>query len=179
MPEYDKRITNLPDELVYRKREMLEHKVTYARLVGNLTKDEPACLNEICRLENQIIRLCYDNGENREALHFLVVLTDEILNYYDTIQIDINNDLTDLDILRAEKEKPFFMDQVKQNMESIDNVLRQNDYNRTLAYYIFFKPISILKLAIWKMQDMPCTNLKRQMCQSKIFRLPYRTCIRW
>lgn len=139
MPEYDKRITNLPDELVYRKREMLEHKVTYARLVGNLTKDEPACLNEICRLENQIIRLCYDNGENREALHFLVVLTDEILNYYDTIQIDINNDLTDPDILRAEKEKPFFMDQVKQNMESIDNVLRQNDYNHTLAYYIFFQ----------------------------------------
>ena len=139
MPEYDKRITNLPDELVYRKREMLEHKVTYARLVGNLTKDEPACLNEICRLENQIIRLCYDNGENREALHFLVVLTDDILNYYDTIQIDINNDLTDPDILRAEKEKPFFMDQVKQNMESIDNVLRQNDYNRTLAYYIFFQ----------------------------------------
>ena len=118
---------------------MLEHKVTYARLVGNLTKDEPACLNEICRLENQIIRLCYDNGENREALHFLVVLTDDILNYYDTIQIDINNNLTDPDILQAEKEKPFFMDQVKQNMESIDNVLRQNDYNRTLAYYIFFQ----------------------------------------
>lgn len=69
-----------------------------------LTKNEPAYLKEVCRLENQIIELCYDNGEEREALHFIVVLTDEILAYYDTIQKDI------------------------------DNVLRDNHYNRSLAY---------------------------------------------
>lgn len=31
------------------------------------------------------------------------------------------------------------MEQVKQNMEIIDNVLRDNGYNRSLAYYIFYQ----------------------------------------
>ena len=137
--DYDKRITNLPDDFVYRKKEMLMHKVTYSRLIFNLTKNEPSYLKEMCRLENQIIRLCQNNGEERERLHFLVVLTDDILTYYDVIQLDIDNGVTDDDILLAEKEKPIFMEQVKQNMEIIDNVLRDNGYNRSLAYYIFYQ----------------------------------------
>lgn len=139
IPKYDKTITNLPDDFVYRKKEMLMHKVTYSRLIFNLTKNEPSYLKEMCRLENQIIRLCQNNGEERERLHFLVVLTDDILTYYDVIQLDIENGVTDDDILLAEKEKPIFMEQVKQNMEIIDNVLRENDYNRSLAYYIFYQ----------------------------------------
>lgn len=115
------------------------HKVTYARLVGNLTKNEPAYLKEVCRLENQIIELCYDNGEEREALHFIVVLTDEILAYYDTIQKDIDNAIRDTDIVQAVEERSFFMEQVKHNMETIDNILRDNHYNRSLAYYIFYQ----------------------------------------
>lgn len=139
MPEYDKQITALPNDFVYRKRGMLMHKVTYARLVGNLTKNEPAYLKEVCRLENQIIELCYDNGEEREALHFIVVLTDEILAYYDTIQKDIDNGIRDTDIVQAVEERSFFMEQVKHNMETIDNILRDNHYNRSLAYYIFYQ----------------------------------------
>ena len=139
MPEYDRQITDLPDDFVYRKKEMLMHKVTYARLIGYLINDEPAYLKEVCRLEKQIIRLCNNNGEEREALHFYVVLTDEILAFYDNIQINIDSGITDHDILLAANEKPIFMEQVKSNMESIDNVLRENDYNRSLAYYIFYQ----------------------------------------
>lgn len=139
IPEYDKKITNLPDDFVYRKKEMLMRKVTYARVIYNLIKNEPAYLRETCRLENQIIRLCHSNGEEREKLHFIVVLTDEILAYYDKIQIDINNGVMDDDIRIAEKEKPIFMGYVKENMEIVDNILRQNNYNRSLAYYIFYQ----------------------------------------
>lgn len=139
MPEYDKQITELPDDFVYRKKEMLMHKVTYAKLLGYLTKEEPAYLKELCRVEKQIIRLCKNNGEDREALHFYVVLTDEILAFYDGIQININRGVTDYDILQAASEESFYMELVKSNMECIDNVLRENDYNRSLAYYIFYQ----------------------------------------
>lgn len=139
MLEYDKQITALPNDFVYRKRGMLMHKVTYTRLVGYLIKNEPANLKEVCRLENQIIELCCDNGEEREALHFIVVLTDEILAFYDNIQKDIDNGIRDTDIVKAANERSFFMEQVKHNMEKIDNVLRVNRYNRSLAYYIFYQ----------------------------------------
>lgn len=139
MPEYDKRITSLPDDFVYRKKEMLMRKVTFAQLECNIKHDEPAYMKEMCRLENQIIRLCHDNGEEREALHFLVVQTDDILAYYDSIQIAVDSGIADKAIMTAQKDKPVFMDTVKHNMETIDNTLRQNDYNRSLAYYIFYQ----------------------------------------
>lgn len=146
MLEYDRIITTLPDDFVYRKKEMLMRKVTYARLNGNLINDAPAYIREVCRLENQIIQLCHHNGEEREELHFLVVLTDDILAYYDTIQIDIANGVLDKDILKAQQEHPIYMEQIKKNMEKINAILRANHYNRSMAYYIFYQSYFNYKL---------------------------------
>lgn len=138
LPDYDRELIDLPDDFLYRKKEMLMRKVTYNRIKGELQHNVHESFCEIDRLERKIIALCRFNGEERESLHFLVVQTDDVLAYYDAIELNVSQGIKDEDIIAAHKDRDVYMDIVRRNVREIEEVIRNNEYNRTLAYYIFY-----------------------------------------
>ena len=138
LSDYDHRYTMLPDDFLYRKKEMLMRKVTLARIRANLTNDTVSFAEEVTRLLNQIIVLCQKNGNYREMLHFQVVLTDELLAIMDYVTESIQRGVSDNDIVQAHQQFPTYTEEVCQQLSQIDNSLRQGGYDRTQAYYMLY-----------------------------------------
>lgn len=135
---YDRRYTFLSDDFLYRKKEMLMHKVTLARIRANITNNIVSFVEEISRLLKQIIALCHKNGAYRERIHFQVVLADEMQATIDFINNSYLHGVHDTDILLAQQQIPLYTDEIRQQLTQIDQSLESGGYDRTQAYYILY-----------------------------------------
>ena len=100
---------------------------------------------------HKVISLCQRVGDEREKLHSLVVLADEIVAFEDDMarfrrmgnkteeEEKALNELSDEEMLLAKKD-------AIECVQEINQTLKRHDYNRTLAYYIFYVAYLNMKL---------------------------------
>lgn len=123
MNDIDNDLTELPDDFLYVKKSLLMNKVTYERVKLTIEGDSSAYLRNVMDLEKRIVSLCKRNAEDREMLHFMVVLIDDVIDYIKK---------TDL------ASKVSYMDDIRDYTEQIGSILKGYNYDPSLAYYIFY-----------------------------------------
>lgn len=123
MSDIDNELTEMSDDFLYVKKSLLMNKVTYERIKVTIDGNISEYLRNVVDLEKRIIKLCERNREEREKLHFMVVLTDDIIDYIKK---------TDLEA------KSSYLDDIRNYTEQIGYILKSYDYEPSLAYYIFY-----------------------------------------
>lgn len=121
--DIDNELTEMSDDFLYVKKSLLMNKVTCERIKATIDGNISEYLRNVVDLEKRIIKLCERNREEREKLHFMVVLTDDIIDYIKK---------TDLEA------KSSYLDDIRKYTEQIGYILKNYDYEPSLAYYIFY-----------------------------------------
>ena len=149
--DFDRELLELPDDFLYRKKEMLMMKEEYRKARVNFKLEYHGYLKGLSDNMHKVISLCHRVGDEREKLHFLVVLADEIVAFEDDMarfrrmgnkteeEEKALNELSDEEILLAKKD-------AIECVQEINQTLKRHDYNRTLAYYIFYAAYLNMKL---------------------------------
>ncbi len=149
--EFDKELVELPDDFLYRKKEMLMLNEEYRKAKVNFKLEYSGYLNDLSNNLHKLISLCERAGDQREKLHFLVVLADEIVAFED----DINRGRTlshktmeEEQAIKAISDEEMLLAKAGaiECVQEINQILKSHDYNRTLAYYIFYAAYLNLKL---------------------------------
>ena len=149
--DFDRELLELPDDFLYRKKEMLMMKEEYRKARVNFKLEYHGYLKGLSDNLHKVISLCQRVGDEREKLHFLVVLADEIVAFEDDMarfrrmgnkteeEEKALNELSDEEMLLAKKD-------AIECVQEINQTLKRHDYNRTLAYYIFYAAYLNMKL---------------------------------
>lgn len=149
--DFDRELLELPDDFLYRKKEMLMMKEEYRKARVNFKLEYHGYLKGLSDNLHKVISLCQRVGDKREKLHFLVVLADEIVAFEDDMarfrrmgnkteeEEKALNELSDEEMLLAKKD-------AIECVQEINQTLKRHDYNRTLAYYIFYAAYLNMKL---------------------------------
>lgn len=149
--DFDRELLELPDDFLYRKKEMLMMKEEYRKARVNFKLEYHGYLKGLSDNLHKVISLCQRVGDEREKLHFLVVLADEIVAFDDDMarfrrmgnkteeEEKTLGELSDEEMLLAKKD-------AIECVQEINQTLKRHDYNRTLAYYIFYAAYLNMKL---------------------------------
>lgn len=149
--DFDRELLELPDDFLYRKKEMLMMKEEYRKARVNFKLEYHGYLKGLSDNLHKVISLCQRVGDEREKLHFLVVLADEIVAFDDDMarfrrmgnkteeEEKALGELSDEEMLLAKKD-------AIECVQEINQTLKRHDYNRTLAYYIFYAAYLNMKL---------------------------------
>lgn len=149
--DFDQELLELPDDFLYRKKEMLMMKEEYMKARVNFKLEYHGYLKGLSDNLHKVISLCQRVGDEREKLHFLVVLADEIVAFEDDMvrfrrmgnkteeEEKALGELSDEEMLLAKKD-------AIECVQEINQTLKRHDYNRTLAYYIFYAAYLNMKL---------------------------------
>ena len=149
--DFDRELLELPDDFLYRKKEMLMMKEEYRKARVNFKLEYHGYLKGLSDNLHKVISLCQRVGDEREKLHFLVVLADEIVAFEDDMarfrrmgnkteeEEKALNELSDEEMLLAKKD-------AIECVQEINQTLKRHNYNRTLAYYIFYAAYLNMKL---------------------------------
>ena len=149
--DFDRELLELPDDFLYRKKEMLMMKEEYRKARVNFKLEYHGYLKGLSDNLHKVISLCQRVGDEREKLHFLVVLADEIIAFEDDMarfrrmgnkteeEEKALGELSDEEMLLAKKD-------AIECVQEINQTLKRHDYNRTLAYYIFYAAYLNMKL---------------------------------
>ena len=149
--DFDRELLELPDDFLYRKKEMLMMKEEYRKARVNFKLEYHGYLKGLSDNLHKVISLCQRVGDEREKLHFLVVLADEIVAFEDDMarfrrmgnkteeEEKALGELSDEEMLLAKKD-------AIECVQEINQTLKRHDYNRTLAYYIFYAAYLNMKL---------------------------------
>lgn len=149
--DFDRELLELPDDFLYRKKEMLMMKEEYRKARVNFKLEYHGYLKGLSDNLHKVISLCQRVGDEREKLHFLMVLADEIVAFEDDMarfrrmgnkteeEEKALNELSDEEMLLAKKD-------AIECVQEINQTLKRHDYNRTLAYYIFYAAYLNMKL---------------------------------
>ena len=149
--DFDRELLELPDDFLYRKKEMLMMKEEYRKARVNFKLEYHGYLKGLSDNLHKVITLCQRVGDEREKLHFLVVLADEIVAFEDDMarfrrmgnkteeEEKALGELSDEEMLLAKKD-------AIECVQEINQTLKRHDYNRTLAYYIFYAAYLNMKL---------------------------------
>ena len=149
--EFDKELLELPDDFLYRKKEMLMLNEEYRKAKVNFKLEYSGFLNELSNNLHKLISLCERVGDQREKLHFLMVLADEIVAFEDDInRFRIMDHKTDEEkqALKAISDEEMLLAKAEaiECVQEINQILKKHEYNRTLAYYIFYAAYLNMKL---------------------------------
>ena len=151
LQDFDRELLELPDDFLYRKKEMLMMKEEYRKARVNFKLEYHGYLKGLSDNLHKVISLCQRVGDEREKLHFLMVLADEIVAFEDDMarfrrmgnkteeEEKALNELSDEEMLLAKKD-------AIECVQEINQALKRHDYNRTLAYYIFYAAYLNMKL---------------------------------
>lgn len=123
MNDIDTDLTVMSDDFLYFKKSLLMNKVTCERIKANIDGNISEYLRNVVDLEKRIIKLCERNRVEMEKLHFMVVLTDDII------------DCLKKTVFEA---KSSYLDDIRNYTEKIGYILKSYDYEPSLAYYIFY-----------------------------------------
>ena len=149
--DFDRELLELPDDFLYRKKEMLMMKEEYRKARVNFKLEYHGYLKGLSDNLHKVISLCQRVGDEREKLHSLVVLADEIVAFEDDMarfrrmgnkteeEEKALGELSDEEMLLAKKD-------AIECVQEINQTLKRHDYNRTLAYYIFYVAYLNMKL---------------------------------
>ena len=149
--DFDQELLELPDDFLYRKKEMLMMKEEYMKARVNFKLEYHGYLKGLSDNLHKVITLCQRVGDEREKLHFLVVLADEIVAFEDDMarfrrmgnkteeEEKALGELSDEEMLLAKTD-------AIECVQEINQTLKRHDYNRTLAYYIFYAAYLNMKL---------------------------------
>lgn len=149
--DFDQELLELPDDFLYRKKEMLMMKEEYRNARVNFKREYHGYLKGLSDNMHKVISLCQRVGDEREKLHFLVVLADEIVAFEDDIARfkSMGNKTADeekaLDEL-SDEEMILAKTDAIECVQEINQTLKCHDYNRALAYYIFYASYLNMKL---------------------------------
>ena len=149
--DFDRELLELPDDFLYRKKEMLMMKEEYRKAKVNFKLVYSGYLNELSNNMHKLISLCERVGDQREKLHFLVVLADEIVAFEDNINrfraLEHKTEEEEQALKTVSDEEMILakMDAIE-CVQEINQTLKHHDYNRTLAYYIFYASYLNMKL---------------------------------
>ena len=149
--EFDKELLELPDDFLYRKKEMLMLKEEYRKAKVNFKLEYSGYLNELSNNLHKLISLCERVGDQREKLHFLVVLVDEIVAFEDDInRLKALEHKTEEEeqVIKAISDEEMLLAKADaiECVQEINQTLKKHNYNRTLAYYIFYAAYLNMKL---------------------------------
>ena len=149
--DFDRELLELPDDSLYRKKEMLMMKEEYRKARVNFKLEYHGYLKGLSDNLHKVISLCQRVGDEREKLHFLVVLADEIVAFEDDMarfrrignkteeEEKALGELSDEEMILAKTD-------AIECVQEINQTLKRHDYNRTLAYYIFYAAYLNMKL---------------------------------
>ena len=149
--DFDQELLELPDDFLYRKKEMLMMKEEYMKARVNFKLEYHGYLKGLSDNLHKVITLCQRVGDEREKLHFLVVLADEIVAFEEDMarfrrmgnkteeEEKALGELSDEEMLLAKTD-------AIECVQEINQTLKRHDYNRTLAYYIFYAAYLNMKL---------------------------------
>lgn len=149
--DIDLELLELPDDFLYRKKEMLMMKEEYRKARVNFKLEYHGYLKGLAENMHKVISLCQRVEDEREKLHFLVVLADEIVAFEDDIarfrslenkteeEEKALGELSDEEMILAKTE-------AIECVQEINQTLKRHDYNRTLAYYIFYAAYLNMKM---------------------------------
>ena len=149
--EFDQKLLELPDDFLYRKKGMLMMKEEYRKARVNFKLEYHGYLKGLSDNMHKIISLCQRVGDEREKLHFLVVLADEIVAFegvmarFKSIENKTKEEKKALNEL-SDEELDLAKTEAIECVQEINQTLKSHDYNRTLAYYIFYASYLNLKL---------------------------------
>ena len=149
--EFDKEMIELPDDFLYRKKEMLMLKVEYLKANANDKMAYTGFVQALSNTLHKIISLCEKAGDDREKLHFLVVQADEMIAFREDITAFKNKkNLTPEEISAinqvTDEEMNLAMIEAIESVQEINQTLKKVDYDRTQAYYIFYAAYLNMKL---------------------------------
>lgn len=149
--EFDKELIALPDDFLYRKKNMLMQKMEYLKACANERLELSGYVTALSNTLHKIIMLCEKEGDDREKLHFLVVLADEMLLCRDDIMaFRSENNLTTAELAAIskvnEEETNLAVEEAVECVQEINQSLKKHHYERTLAYYIFYAAYLNMKL---------------------------------
>ena len=148
---YGKTLIALPDDFLYRKKNMLMQKMEYLKACANERLELSGYVTALSNTLHKIIMLCEKEGDDREKLHFLVVLADEMLSCRDDIMaFRSENNLTTAELAAIskvnEEETNHAVEEAVECVQEINQSLKKHHYERTLAYYIFYAAYLNMKL---------------------------------
>lgn len=149
--DFDRELLELPDDFLYRKKEMLMMKEEYRKARANFKLEYHGYLKGLADNMHKVISLCQRVGDEREKLHFLVVLVDEIVAFEDDIArfrtLD-NKTEEEEKALQAISDEEMILAKTEaiECVQELNQTLKRHDYNRTLAYYIFYAAYLNMKL---------------------------------
>ena len=149
--EFDKELLELPDDFLYWKKEMLMLKMEYIKAKANETLKFTGFITTWINTLHKIISLCEKNGDDREKLHFLVVLADEAVAFRDDVAAFKNEqNLTPEEVAAISNLDSEEINLAKveaiESVQEINQMLKTHNYERTLAYYIFYAAYLNMKL---------------------------------
>lgn len=149
--EFDQKLIELPDDFLYRKKEMLNLKREYLKANANERLEFAGYATALIKTLHKTISLCEKAGDDREKLHFLVVLADEMMAYRDEITAFRNmKNLTPAEQIAISKVKDEEMDlaeeEAVESVQEINHLLKKHHYERTLAYDIYYAAYLNMKL---------------------------------
>lgn len=149
--DFDRSLLELPDEFLYRKKEMLMLKEEYMKAKVNFRLELAGYLTELTNNQRKIISLCERNGDEREKLHFLIVLADDVIAFKDDIEMmqrATNKSPEEEKALSAlsSEEVELAEIQAAECVQEINDSLKKHHYDRTMAYYIFYASYLNMKL---------------------------------
>ena len=149
--EFDQKLIELPDDFLYRKKEMLNLKREYLKANANERLEFAGYATALIKTLHKTISLCEKAGDDREKLHFLVVLADEMMAYRDEITAFRNmKNLTPAEQIAISKVKDKEMDlaeeETVESVQEINHLLKKHHYERTMAYHIYYAAYLNMKL---------------------------------
>lgn len=149
--EFEKELLELPDDFLYRKKEMLMMKEEYRKARVNFKLEYHGYLKGLSDNLHKVISLCQRVGDEREKLHFLVVLADEIVAFEDNIYKfrTLGHKTGEVEqVLKAISDEEMLLARTEamECVQEVNQMLKEHDYNRTLAYYIFYAAYLNMKL---------------------------------
>ena len=149
--DFDRELLELPDDFLYRKKEMLMMKEEYRKARANFKLEYHGYLKGLADNMHKVISLCQRVGDEREKLHFLVVLVDEIVAFEDDIARfrSMDNKTEEEENARqaiSDEEMILAKTEAIECVQELNQTLKRHDYNRTLAYYIFYAAYLNMKL---------------------------------
>lgn len=148
--EFDKELIELPDDFLYRKKGMLMLKVEYLKAKANMQSELKGYVTELSNMLHKIIALCKKAGDEREELHFLMVLADEMVAFREYINASKNEKRTipeEMDTISGLNEDVnIAIAEALECVQEMNQMLKKHHYERTLAYYIFYAAYLNMKL---------------------------------
>ena len=116
--------------------------VEYLKAKVNFRLELAGYLTELTNNQRKIISLCERNGDEREKLHFLIVLADDVIAFKDDIEMmqrATNMSPEEEKALSAlsSEEVELAEIQIAEYVQEITESLKKHHYDRTMAYYIF------------------------------------------